>query len=117
MTAGNLARVDSVAAVFNNTNGNLDEAVATVVTAGYQMNRNWAPMVRLGFVGNDAPGEATDGRSFANPLVGATYARALGGYRLLRCSARRRSHRNAGAATLRTSERPRRTPPPARRVR
>ena len=81
MTIGNLARVDSVAAVFNDANGNLDEAVATVVTAGYQMNRNWAPMVRLGFVGNDAPGEATDGSSFANPLVGATYARALGGYR------------------------------------
>jgi hypothetical protein len=79
---GNLARVDSVAAVFNDGQGNLDEAVATVVTASYQVNGNWAPMVRLGFVGNDAPGEATDGSSFANPLVGATYARALGGYRL-----------------------------------
>ena len=82
MTIGNLARVDSVAAVFNDANGNLDEAVATVVTASYQMNGNWAPMVRLSFVGNDAPGEATDGSSFANPLIGATYARALGNYRL-----------------------------------
>jgi hypothetical protein len=82
VTIGNLARVDSVAAVFNDANGNLDEAVATVVTATYQINRNWAPIVRLGFVGNDAPGEATDGSSFANPLVGATYARALGSYRL-----------------------------------
>jgi hypothetical protein len=82
VTIGNLARVDSVAAVFNDANGNLDEAVATVVTASYHLNRNWAPMVRLGFVGNDAPGEATDGSSFANPLVGATYARALGSYRL-----------------------------------
>jgi hypothetical protein len=33
-------------------------------------------------VGNDAPGEATDGTSFANPLVGATYGRALGSCRL-----------------------------------
>jgi hypothetical protein len=82
VTIGNLARVDSVAAVFNDANGNLDEAVATVVTASYRINRNWAPMVRVSFVGNDAPGEATDGSSFANPLVGATYARALGSYRL-----------------------------------
>jgi hypothetical protein len=82
VTIGNLARVDSVAAVFNDANANLDEAVATMVTASYQVNRNWAPMVRLSFVGNDAPGEATDGSTFANPLVGATYARALGSYRL-----------------------------------
>jgi hypothetical protein len=82
VTIGNLARVDSVAAVFNDANGNLDEAVATVVTASYRIKRNWAPVVRLGFVGNDAPGEATDGSSFANPLVGATYGRALGSYRL-----------------------------------
>jgi hypothetical protein len=82
VTIGNLARADGIAAVFNDANGNLDEAVATVVTASYQISRNWAPIVRLGFVGNDAPGEATDGSSFANPLVGATYARALGSYRL-----------------------------------
>jgi hypothetical protein len=82
VTIGNLARVDSVAAVFKDANGNIGETVATVLTASYQINRNWAPMVRLGVVGNDAPGEATDGRSFANPLIGATYARTLGGYRL-----------------------------------
>jgi hypothetical protein len=82
VTIGNLARVDSVAAVFNDANGNLDEAVATVVTASYRIDRNWAPIVRVGFVGNDAPGEATDGSSFANPLLGATYARPLGDYRL-----------------------------------
>lgn len=82
VTIGNLARVDSVAAVFNDANGNLDEAVATMATASYQVGPNWAPVVRLGFVGNDAPGEATDGSSFANPLVGATYARALGDYRM-----------------------------------
>jgi hypothetical protein len=82
VTVGNRARVDSVAAVFNDANGNLDEAVATVVTASYRINQEWAPMVRLGFVGNDAPGEATDGSSFANPLMGATYARPVGRYRL-----------------------------------
>jgi hypothetical protein len=39
-------------------------------------------MLRLGFVGNDAPGAALDGTAFANPLVGATYARRMGDYRL-----------------------------------
>jgi len=82
VTIGTLARVDSVASVFNDAQGNLDEAVATFVTAQYQVNRNWAAVVRLAFVGNDAPGEATDGSSFANPLVGATYARPVGPYRL-----------------------------------
>lgn len=82
VTIGNLARVDSVAAVFNDANGNLDVAVATAVTARYRLTRNWAPMVRLAFVGNNAPGEATDGTSLANPLVGATYARTLGSHRM-----------------------------------
>jgi hypothetical protein len=82
LTIDGLARVDSVAAVFNDANGNLDVAVATMLTASYRMGGSWAPMVRLGFVGNNAPGEATDGSSFANPLIGATYARAIGSYRL-----------------------------------
>jgi hypothetical protein len=79
---GNALRVDSVAAVFNDAQGNLDEAVATVLSASYQITREWAPMVRLGFVGNDAPGAAVDGSSFANPVVGATYARRMGRYSL-----------------------------------
>jgi hypothetical protein len=83
VTVGNVVRLDSAAAVFNDANGNLDEAVATVLSASYQITRDWAPMVRLGFVGNDAPGAALDGTSFVNPLVGATYTRRLGSsYRL-----------------------------------
>jgi hypothetical protein len=82
VTTGNVVRVDSVAAVFNDANGNLDEAVTTVLAASYQITRDWAPMLRLGFVGNDAPGAALDGSSFVNPVVGATYARQMGGYRL-----------------------------------
>jgi len=82
VTIGNLARIDSVAAVFNDENGNVDMALATVVAVSYQFNQNWAPMVRLGFVGNNAPGAAFDGSSLANPLVGATYARTMGSYRL-----------------------------------
>jgi hypothetical protein len=77
VTTGNFVRLDSAAAVFNDANGNLDEAVTTVLAASYQMTRDWAPMVRLGFVGNDAPGAALDGRSFANPVAGATYTRRM----------------------------------------
>jgi len=82
VATGNAVRIESAAAVFNDTNGNLDEAVTTVLTASYQITRQWAPTARLGFVGNDAPGAALDGRSFVNPLVGATYARRMGSYNL-----------------------------------
>jgi hypothetical protein len=82
VTIETFARVDGLAAVFNDANGNLDKAVATAVTAAYRIDRRWAPMVRVAFVGNDAPGAATDGRSVANPLVGATYGRAFGSGRL-----------------------------------
>ncbi len=84
VTTGNVFRLDSAAAVFNDANGNLDEAVTTVLAASYQISRHWAPMVRLGFVGNDAPGAALDGSSFVNPVVGATYTRnvdRMGSYR------------------------------------
>lgn len=82
ITIGTLARVDSMLAVFNDANGNLDKAVATVAGVSYRISGSWAPVVRLAFVGNDAPGAATDGSSVANPLVGVTYARAFGSKRL-----------------------------------
>jgi len=82
VTIGNVARIDSAAAAFNDSNGNLDLAVTTTWTASYQLSDRWAPMFRLGLVGNNAPGAALDGSSFANPLVGATYARESGSYRL-----------------------------------
>src|SRR5436190_778746 len=40
-----------------------------------------APLVRLGFVENDAPAMGADGRSFVNPIVGATYARRIAALR------------------------------------
>jgi hypothetical protein len=82
VTIGNVARIDSAAAAFNDSNGNLDLAISTAVTASYQLSDAWAPMLRLGMIGNNAPGAALDGSSFANPLVGATYARRIGDYRL-----------------------------------
>lgn len=83
VTIGNAVRVESEAAGFNDSpNGNLNAAYTTMLTASYQVTREWAPMLRLGFVGNDAPGAALDGGSFVNPIVGATYARELGSYKL-----------------------------------
>jgi len=82
VTIDNVARIDSAAAAFNDSNGNLDLAVATTFTGTYRLSDAWAPMLRLGLVGNNAPGAALDGSSFANPLVGASYARELGNYRL-----------------------------------
>jgi hypothetical protein len=82
VTTGHLVRLDTSAAVFNDANGNLNVAVPSFLSASYQLTPRWAPVIRLAFVGNDAPGEATDGSSFVNPLLGATYTRCLGGYRL-----------------------------------
>jgi hypothetical protein len=79
---GTLVRVDSAAAAFADANGNLDVAVSTLLAASYQLTPDWAPTIRLGFVGNDAPGAALDGSSFVNPLVGVTHVRSLGSYRL-----------------------------------
>jgi hypothetical protein len=74
VSAGNVVRLDSAAAVFNDANGNLDISVATVLSASVRLTPHWTPTLRLGLVGNNAPGAALDGSSFANPLVGATYA-------------------------------------------
>lgn len=82
VTADSLVRFDTAAAVFNDAQGNLDIAVPTIFVASYQLARHWAPTIRLGVVGNNAPGAAFDGTSFANPSLGLTYARALGSYHL-----------------------------------
>jgi hypothetical protein len=82
VTIGNVVRGDNAAAVFNDANGNLDVTASTVLAASYQLTNHWAPTMRLGFVGNDAPGAALDGSSFANPVAGATYARSIGSYQL-----------------------------------
>ena len=82
VTTDSMVRIDTAAAVFNDAQGNVDIAVPTVFAASYHLTPHWAPTIRLGFVGNNAPGAALDGTAFANPIVGAVYARALGIYRL-----------------------------------
>jgi len=74
MTTSNVIQADSAAAVFRDPHGNVDIAETTALSASYRLTDRWAPMLRLGFVGNNAPGAALDGASIANPLVGATYS-------------------------------------------
>src|SRR5689334_19727202 len=75
-------RADTAVAAFNDERGNLDVASTTVLAASYRLTDTWAPTVRIGYVGNNAPGAVLDGTMFANPVVGATYARRAGVYRL-----------------------------------
>jgi hypothetical protein len=82
VTNSSMVRIDTAAAIFNDGQGNLDIAVPTVFAANYQLTARWAPTIKVAFVGNNAPGAALDGTAFANPMLGATYARALGIYRL-----------------------------------
>jgi hypothetical protein len=82
VTTGNVVQTDSAAAVFRDPQGNVDIAVTTALSASYQATDRWAPMIRIGFVGNDAPGAALDGASFGNPIAGATYTRSMDSRRI-----------------------------------
>jgi hypothetical protein len=53
-----------------------------MLLGSYKVTPNLAPLVRLGFVQNSAPGTDPSGTSFINPLVGLTYARKLGSFRV-----------------------------------
>ncbi|MEP6863068.1 MAG: hypothetical protein ABJE66_20750 [Deltaproteobacteria bacterium] len=75
MTTSNAVAAETAVAAFRDPQGNIDIAETTALSASYQLTDRWAPMIRLGFVGNNAPGAALDGTSVGNPIVGATYAR------------------------------------------
>jgi hypothetical protein len=82
VAAESMVRINTAAAAFADGQGNLDIAIPTTFDASYRLTPHWAPVIKLAFVGNNAPGAALDGTSFANPMLGATYGRALGIYRL-----------------------------------
>lgn len=77
VTTRSVVQADTAAAAFRDPQGNIDIAETTALSARYQLTDRWAPMIRLGFVGNNAPGAALDGSSFNNPIVGATYTRRM----------------------------------------
>ena len=82
LTTDNLVSIETAASAFNDANGNLDIASSTVIAASYHLDDSWAPMLRVGLVGNDAPGEARDGASLGNPVAGLRYLRAVDTYRV-----------------------------------
>jgi hypothetical protein len=75
--AANVVRSDTTAAFYDNGMGAKGSTVATMLLASYKVTPSLAPMVRLGFVQNDAPATGADGTSFVNPVVGATYGRKI----------------------------------------
>jgi hypothetical protein len=66
---------------FYDTGGVGGNTLATLLTGSYQLTPHLAPLVKLGFVQNDAPGTNPSGDSFVNPLVGLTYARRMQAFR------------------------------------
>jgi hypothetical protein len=82
MTTNNVVLADSAAAVFRDAQGNVDIALTNTLSASYQLTDRWAPMFRIGFAGNNAPGAALDGTTFGNPIAGATYLRTMTSRRL-----------------------------------
>jgi len=80
IAAATAIRSDSSVA-FYDTNGASGNTVATLLAGSYQLTPRLAPLVRLGFVQNDAPGTAPGGSSFVNPIVGLTYARRVASVR------------------------------------
>ncbi|HVZ87276.1 MAG TPA: hypothetical protein VHG72_09915 [Polyangia bacterium] len=73
-------RSDSSVA-FYDTAGAGGDTVATLLAGTYKLSPHLAPLVRLGFVQNEAPGTSPDGSSFLNPILGLTYARRVDAFR------------------------------------
>lgn len=82
VTVGNVVRIDTATALYQDAMGNSGSTVASMVSASYKLTPEIAPLVRLGLSRNDSPGALPDGSSFLNPIVGATYAHKLGSYKL-----------------------------------
>jgi hypothetical protein len=80
VVASTVIRSDSSVA-FYDAGGSQGSTVATMLLGSYKMTPHLAPLVRLGFVNDDAPGTTPDGSSFINPIVGLTYANRVGGFR------------------------------------
>ena len=82
MNAATVVRSDTAVALYENAAGQQGSTVATMLTGSFKVTPTLAPLVRLGFVQNSAPGTDPSGTSFLNPIVGVTYARKLGSFRL-----------------------------------
>ena len=82
VTAATVVRSDTAVALYENAAGQQGSTVATMLLGSYKVTPTLAPLVRLGFTQNSAPGTDPSGTSFLNPIVGLTYARKVGSFRL-----------------------------------
>jgi hypothetical protein len=109
VAATTAVRSDSSVA-FYDTGGAAGTTVATMLLGSYALTPRLAPLIRLGFVQNQAPGTTPDGSSFVNPIVGLTYARRAGSLRwalfggaTLPIGSGSGDHPDAGAAAANTA--------------
>ena len=77
VAAANVLRSDTAVAFYDNGAGASGSTVASMFLGSYKLTPNLAPLVRVGFVQNNAPAAGADGTSFVNPIVGATYAQKI----------------------------------------
>jgi hypothetical protein len=74
-------RSDSSAAFYDNAAGQGGATVVTTLIACYKLTPTLAPMLRAGYVQNNAPGTQPGGSSFLNPIVGLLYGRRVASLR------------------------------------
>jgi len=82
LTVGNVVRLDTSAASYQDAAGNSGNTQAMMLLGSYKITPEIAPVVRLGFVKNDAPAMGADGTSFVNPVVGGAYSHKIDAFRL-----------------------------------
>jgi len=81
IAATTVVRSDSSVALYDNGAGQDGNSIVTMLAGSYQVAPHLAPLVKLAFVQNDAPGTSPSGSSFVNPIVGVTYARRVEAFR------------------------------------
>jgi hypothetical protein len=90
VTAGNALRSDTSVAFFDAQHAMTGEqdrgaTVSSMLLASYKLTPAFAPLVRVAFVYNDEPsitGAPASGAVVVNPLIGATYATTLAGFKV-----------------------------------
>jgi hypothetical protein len=82
LTVGNVVRSDTSVAFYKDAMGNTGSSQASMLLASYKLTPEIAPIIRLGWVKNDAPAMGADGSSFVNPIVAAAYSHKLDSFRL-----------------------------------
>jgi len=82
LTVGNVVRLDTSVASYQDAAGNSGNTQAMMLLGSYKVTPEIAPVVRLGFVKNDAPAMGADGTSFVNPVVGGAYSHKIDTFRL-----------------------------------